>query len=57
MNGINFTFIGKGLIPSDTLYYRAYTATRELHEGDIDWDKLFSKEKVCVSSARAASIC
>ena len=46
MNGINFTFIGKGVIPSDTLYYRAHTAVRELCEGDVDWDTLFGKEGV-----------
>ena len=44
MNGINFTFIGKGVIPSDTLYYRAHTPVRELREGDVDWDALFGKE-------------
>jgi 2-dehydro-3-deoxygluconokinase len=44
MNGINFTFVGKGVIPSDTLYYRAHTAARELGEGDVDWDRLFSQE-------------
>lgn len=41
MNGINFTFVGKGVIPSDTLYYRAHTPMRELREGDVDWDALF----------------
>jgi len=50
MNGINFTFVGKGLIPSDTLYYRAHTAVRELREGDVDWDALFAKEGVRVFS-------
>ncbi len=50
MNGINFTFIGKGVIPSDTLYYRAHTAIRELCEGDVDWDVLFGKEGVRVFS-------
>src|SRR5574341_83570 len=50
MNGINFTFAGKGLIPSDTLYYRAHTAARELREGDVDWDALFAKEGVRVFS-------
>jgi 2-dehydro-3-deoxygluconokinase len=50
MNGINFTFIGKGLIPSDTLYYRAHTAIRELREGDVDWEMLFSREGVRVFS-------
>ena len=50
MNGINFTFIGKGVIPSDTLYYRAHTPVRELREGDVDWDTLFGKEGVRVFS-------
>jgi len=48
MNGINFTFAGKGVIPSDTLYYRAHTAVRELREGDVDWDTLFGKDGVRV---------
>lgn len=48
MNGINFTFVGKGVIPSDTLYYRAHTAVRELQEGDVDWDALFGKAGVRV---------
>ncbi len=48
MNGINFTFVGKGVIPSDTLYYRAHTPVRELREGDVDWGALFSKEGVRV---------
>ncbi len=46
MNGINFTFAGKGIIPSDTLYYRAHTAVRELCPGDIDWDGLFGQDGV-----------
>jgi 2-dehydro-3-deoxygluconokinase len=50
MNGINFTFVGKGVIPSNTVYYRAHTAIRELREGDIDWDALFAKEGVRVFS-------
>ena len=50
MNGVNFTFAGKGVIPSDTLYYRAHTAARELREGDIDWDELFGKDGVRVFS-------
>jgi 2-dehydro-3-deoxygluconokinase len=48
MNGINFTFIGKGVMPSDTLYYRAHTPVRELREGDVDWVALFGKEGVRV---------
>lgn len=50
MNGVNFTFAGKGVIPSDTVYYRAHTAVRELRSGDIDWDTLFGKEGVRVFS-------
>jgi 2-dehydro-3-deoxygluconokinase len=48
MNGINFTFVGKGVIPSETFYYRAHTAVRELRPGDVDWDKLFGWEGVRV---------
>lgn len=48
MNGINFTFAGKGLIPSDTSYYRAHSAVRELREGDFDWDRIFRQEGVRV---------
>lgn len=50
MNGVNFTYVGKGVIPSDMLYYRAHTAARELREGDIDWDALFGVEGVRVFS-------
>lgn len=50
MNGINFTYAGKGVIPSDTLYYRAHSAVRELRRGDIDWDRLFGKQGVRVFS-------
>jgi 2-dehydro-3-deoxygluconokinase len=49
-NGVNFTFAGKGVIPSDTLYYRAHTAARELRAGDFDWETLFSVEGVRVFS-------
>lgn len=48
MNGINFTFVGKGVIASDTLYYRAHTPMRELQEGDVDWDGLFGRDGVRV---------
>ena len=48
MNGVNLTFRGKGLIPSDTLYYRAHTAMRELRPGDVDWEDLFGREGVRV---------
>ena len=46
MNGINFTYNGKGVIPSSTCYYRAHSAVRELREGDFDWAQLFGKEGV-----------
>jgi len=50
MNGINFTFAGRGVIPSDTLYYRAHSAIRQLAAGDFDWDKLFGVEGVRIFS-------
>ena len=50
MNGINFTFAGRGVIPSDTLYYRAHSAVRQLNAGDFDWDGLFGTQGVRVFS-------
>ncbi len=50
MNGVNFTFAGKGILPSDTLYYRAHSAVRELGPGDVDWAGLFGREGVRVFS-------
>ncbi len=46
MNGVNFTYAGKGVIPSNTSYYRAHSAVRELKEGDFDWDQIFGREGV-----------
>ena len=40
-NGLNFTFAGKGVLPSVTEYYRAHTPVRELKPGDVDWKGLF----------------
>lgn len=40
-NGINFTWSGKGALPSVTEYYRAHTPVRELGPGDVDWDAIF----------------
>jgi len=40
-NGINFTWAGKGVLPSVTEYYRAHTPIRELKPGDVAWDTLF----------------
>jgi len=48
MNGINFTFAGRGVIPSDTLYYRAHSAVRQLAAGDFDWEALFGAQGVRV---------
>jgi 2-dehydro-3-deoxygluconokinase len=48
MNGLNFTFVGKGVLPSDTAYYRAHSAVRQLKSGDYDWDEIFGKEGVRV---------
>jgi len=48
MNGINFTYNGKGIIPSNTCYYRAHTPIRELREGDIDFEQIFGNEGVRV---------
>lgn len=42
-NGINFTWSGKGVLPSVTEYYRAHTPVRELRRGDIDWKTLFGE--------------
>jgi 2-dehydro-3-deoxygluconokinase len=42
-NGINFTWAGKGILPSVTEYYRAHTPIRELKPGDFDWEGLFSQ--------------
>ena len=42
-NGINFTWSGKGVLPSVTEYYRAHTPVREVGPGDVDWDYIFGK--------------
>ena len=41
-NGINFTWSGKGVMPSVTEYYRAHSAVRQLEPGDVDWPALFA---------------
>lgn len=46
MNGINFTYAGKGVISSNTCYYRAHSAVRELKEGDFDWEGIFGEDGV-----------
>jgi 2-dehydro-3-deoxygluconokinase len=42
-NGVNFTWNGKGVLPSVTEYYRAHTAIREMKPGDFDWAGLFGQ--------------
>ena len=42
-NGINFTWAGKGVLPSITEYYRAHTPVREIGPGHVDWDHLFGE--------------
>ncbi len=51
-NGVNFTFVGKGVLPSVTEYYRAHTPVRELPPGDVDWDALFSAGRPLVPHRR-----
>jgi 2-dehydro-3-deoxygluconokinase len=48
MNGLNFTFAGKGILPSDTTYYRAHSAVRELNTRAFNWDSIFGEEGVRV---------
>ncbi len=40
-NGINFTWSGKGVLPSLTEYYRAHSAIARIEPGDFDWDSIF----------------
>ncbi len=40
-NGINFTWSGKGVLPSVTEYYRAHSAIGKIESGDFDWEKIF----------------
>ena len=47
-NGINFTYTGSGVLPSDTTYYRGNSAARLLEPGDFDFDELFGEEGVRV---------
>jgi len=47
-NGVNFTYNGAGILPSDTTYYRGNSAARLLEPGDFDFDELFGKQGVRV---------
>ncbi len=47
-NGINFTYVGAGILPSDTTYYRANSVATRLQPGDFDFDALFGDDGVRV---------
>ena len=47
-NGINFTFVGSGVLPSETVYYRAQAAATRLEPGDFNWEVLFGERGVRV---------
>lgn len=47
-NGMSVTFAGKGVLPSETLYYRAHTAASLLTPNDFDLDGLFAGDGVRV---------
>lgn len=47
-NGISLTFAGKGVLPSETMYYRAHTAASLLKPSDFDFQELFATEGVRV---------
>lgn len=47
-NGVNFTYAGAGVLPSETIYYRAHTPATRLQPGDFDFDDLFGREGVRV---------
>jgi 2-dehydro-3-deoxygluconokinase len=45
-NGVNVTYNGSGVIPSNTTYYRAHSPATRLQPGDFDFDALFGEEGV-----------
>ena len=47
-NGMSVTFAGKGVLPSETLYYRAHTAASRLTPDDFDLRRLFADDGVRV---------
>ena len=47
-NGINFTYNGSGVLPSDTTYYRGNSAARLMEPDDYDFEQLFAEEQVRV---------
>ena len=49
-NGISFTTAGRGVLPSETVYYRANTPAARLKPGDFDCERLFAAEGTRVFS-------
>ncbi len=47
-NGVNFTYNGAGVLPSETTYYRGNSAARMLEPGDFNFDELFGRRGVRV---------
>lgn len=43
-NGISVTTAGRGVLPSETLYYRAHTPAARLRPGDFDFERLFAHQ-------------
>ena len=49
-NGISFTTAGRGVLPSETVYYRANTPAARMKPGDFDFERLFGREGARVFS-------
>ncbi|MDE0227369.1 MAG: sugar kinase [Spirochaetaceae bacterium] len=49
-NGISFTTAGRGVLPSETVYYRANTPAARMKPGDFDFERLFAEEGTRVFS-------
>ena len=49
-NGISFTTAGRGVLPSETVYYRANTPAARMKPGDFDFARLFAEEGTRVFS-------
>ncbi len=47
-NGINWTYNGRGVLPSNTTYYRSHSAATMLEPGDFDLNQLFETDGVRV---------
>ncbi len=43
--GLNFTELGIGVRPSQSIYDRGHTSTSHMKPGDVDWEKIFNKRK------------